>query len=310
MKDKILFIYNPNAGKKKIQVKLNDILTELAEDDCDLVVSPTKKHGDAQETVKSYLKEGLCRRIICSGGDGTLHEVINGMLVSNFIGNRVPLVYLPAGSTNDFGNSLKLPKDMVEGAKLGREGIVFSCDMARFNSEYFVYTAAFGVFTEVSYATKQSMKNVFGHLAYLLNGAASLGNIQKYDLKISYDERYTEGRFVYGMVVSSESIGGFRGITGKDVQLDDGFYEMLLVKEFKAIELPEIINCILHADYSHPNLLYARVKHVRIEAETPVSYTLDGEFGGEYKVAEITVQPKAVDFMIPRTLLGVWEENN
>ena len=307
MREKIVFIYNPNAGKRKVQVKLSDIVKELFDENCDLMLSPTKKHGDAQESVKTYLKEGLCKRIICSGGDGTLHEVINGMLSVSTLGNRVPLLYLPAGSTNDFGNSLKMPKDMVEGAKLGREGMVFPCDMAVFNTEYFVYTAAFGMFTAVSYATKQSMKNVFGHLAYVLNGAASLGNIQKYDMKVSYDDRYTEGRFVYGMVVNSESIGGFKGITGKDISLNDGMYEMLLVREFKAFELPDIINCIMHADYSNPNLLYARVKHVRFECDRPVSYTLDGEFGGECKVAEISIRYRAVDFLIPKSLIGVWE---
>ena len=229
MRDKIVFIYNPNAGKKKIQVKLNDVVRELVEENCDLILSPTKKHGDAKDAVISYLKEGLCKRIICSGGDGTLHEVVNGMLSVDTDGERVPLQYIPAGSTNDFGNSLNLPKDMVEGAKLGKEGMRFPCDMAKFNSEYFVYTAAFGMFTEVSYTTKQSMKNVLGHLAYILNGAASLTNIKKYNMKVSYDERFTEGRFVYGMIVNSQSIGGFRGITGKDVLLNDGLYEMVLV---------------------------------------------------------------------------------
>ena len=307
MRDKIVFIYNPNAGKKKIQVKLNDVVRELVEENCDLILSPTKKHGDAKDAVISYLKEGLCKRIICSGGDGTLHEVVNGMLSVDTDGERVPLQYIPAGSTNDFGNSLNLPKDMVEGAKLGKEGMRFPCDMAKFNSEYFVYTAAFGMFTEVSYTTKQSMKNVLGHLAYILNGAASLTNIKKYTMKVSYDERFTEGRFVYGMIVNSQSIGGFRGITGKDVLLNDGLYEMVLVKEFKPFELPDIINCLKRADYSNPNLIYARVKHVRLECDVPVPYTLDGEFGGESTIADINVCYRAVDIMTPKNLLGLWE---
>ncbi|MBO4668984.1 MAG: diacylglycerol kinase family lipid kinase [Lachnospiraceae bacterium] len=307
MREKIIFVYNPNAGKKKISVKLNDIVRELVEDNCDLVLSPTKKHGDAKETVMTYLREGMLKRIICSGGDGTLHEVINGMLSCEQTDRRVPLLYIPAGSTNDFGKSLKLPKDMVEIAKLGREGMCYPCDMALFNTEYFVYTAAFGMFTKVSYETKQSMKNVFGHMAYVLNGAASLTHIDKYNMKISYDDRYTEGTFVYGMVVNSESIGGFKGITGKDVSLNDGYYEMLLVREFKAFELPDIINSIRRADYSNPNLLHARVKHVRFECDKPVSYTLDGEFGGECKVADISIRYRAVDFMIPKTLIGLWE---
>lgn len=308
MREKIVFVYNPNAGKKKIRIKLNDVVKELVEEDCDLIISPTKKHGDAKDTVISYMKEGMVRKIICSGGDGTLHEVVNGMLLAEDAeGKRIPLLYIPAGSTNDFGNSLNLPKDMVEGARLGKEGMRFPCDMALFNSEYFVYTAAFGLFTEVSYATKQSLKNIFGHLAYVLNGAASLTNIKKYDLKVSYDDRYTEGRFIYGMVVNSESIGGFKGITGKNILLNDGYYEMLLVKDFKPFELPDVVNCIMHSDYSNPNLIYARVKHVRFESDTAIPYTLDGEFGGEYKVAEISIRYRALDLMTPKSLLGMWE---
>lgn len=310
MREKILFVYNPNAGKKKLQGKLSDIVNELVEDECDLVLSPTKKHGDAQETVRTYLKEGMCKRIICSGGDGTLHEVVNGMLSVNTLGKQIPLLYIPCGSTNDFGNSLRLPKDMVEGAKLSKEGMHFPCDMALFNGEYFVYTAAFGLFTEVSYATPQGMKNVFGHMAYVLAGAASLTNIHKYNMKISYDDHYTEGRFMYGMVVSSESIGGFKGITGKDVSLNDGYYEMLLVRDFKAYELPDIINCLMKGDFSNPNLLHTRVKRVRIESEEEVPYTLDGEFGGSCKLAEISVKHKCMDLIIPKSLLGIWEASD
>ncbi len=304
MREKLLFIYNPNAGTKKIQEKLNEVVLELVEDDCDLVVSPTKKPGDAKESVQTYLEEGMCRKIITSGGDGTLHEIINGVM-SIEKERRVPIVYIPSGSTNDFGYSLNLPKDVVEAAKLAKSGMSFVCDIARFNSKYFVYTAAFGLFTDLSYATSQGLKNIFGHAAYVISGAGSLTRMKKYHVTVAYDGMEITDDFIYGMVVSSESIGGFKGFTGPDVKLNDGQYELLMIRVTKAIELPELVTDILRKNLENPNIVYARVSHVTFSSEEPIPWTLDGEYGGDMKDVEIEIYNRAVTFMTPRSIVGL-----
>ena len=190
-----MFTYNPNAGTKKIVGKLNDVVYELLDEQCDLVLSPTRKRNDAKEAVSAYLREGNCVKVVCSGGDGTLHEVVEGLMESE-PEKRVPIVYLPAGSTNDFGYSMCLPKDVVEAAKLSKTGIPYSCDIGCFNGKYVVYTAAFGLFSDVSYATSQSLKNVLGHAAYLLNGAGALANIERVNATITLPDETIEGTFI------------------------------------------------------------------------------------------------------------------
>ncbi len=298
MRKRLLFVYNPNAGKKKIKTLLADIIAHFCDDDIEVIVSPTKKRGDATERIIEYEKDEECYIIACSGGDGTLHEAVNGMMRRE---NKVPIVYIPTGSTNDFGASLNIPKNMIEASKMAKYGTPFECDVASFNDEYFVYTACFGLFTETSYATPQNLKNVLGHFAYILNGATELKKIQKYEMTVEYDGKIVEGNFIFGMVSSSSSIGGFKGLSKDNVLFDDGYYELLLIRDGKLYELPALINDILRGSFTSENVIYDRVKNVRFISEGAVAWCLDGEYGGNIKTAEINVVHKGVTLMIPPT---------
>ena len=167
MDRKLLFVYNPKAGKALIKNKLADILDIFADAGYETTVIPTRGQGDAAEAVAG--RPGEYDLVVCSGGDGTLDEVVTGMIRSGF---RTPIGYIPAGSTNDFGGSLSLPKNMVQAAEVVVNGWDFACDIGSFScndvDDVFVYIAAFGIFTDVSYETAQDMKNVLGPLAYLL----------------------------------------------------------------------------------------------------------------------------------------------
>lgn len=304
MRDKVLFVYNPNAGTKKIVSKLNDVVYQLIDESSDLVISPTRKRNDAKEAVKAYLKEGACVKVVCSGGDGTLHEVVEGMMECEE-SERVPIVYLPAGSTNDFGYSMCLPKDIVAAAALSKTGIEYPCDIGCFNGKYVVYTAAFGLFSDVSYATSQSMKNVFGHAAYVLNGAGALTNIETVNAVITLPDEVIEGSFIVGMVVSSSSIGGFRGITGPDVRLNDGKYELFLIREPGALQVPGLLNDIRRGNFNNPLIVFRHISEAVFEFEEEVAWTIDGEYGGTCLQAHMSVKKHAVTFMAPRDLMGL-----
>jgi YegS/Rv2252/BmrU family lipid kinase len=297
MKKRLLFVYNPNAGRKRIKECLDDIITEFCKEDIEVVVCPTKKSGDATVTVKEYEDDETCFMVACAGGDGTLHEIVNGMMLRN---KRIPITYMPMGSTNDFGGSLGIPKDITEAAKLVNTGKQFPCDIGRLNSEYFVYTACFGVFTETSYATPQNLKNSLGHFAYVLNGATELTKIQRYQVKVEFDDSVVEGKFIFGSVSSTASIGGFRPITPEDVEFDDGLYELVLIKDAKFYEFPKLANDLLRGTYSaNENIVYARVNKVKFTSENPVPWCVDGEFGGNFCEAGIEIYKQAVTFMIP-----------
>ena len=173
LEKKLVFIFNPKAGKGKIKTSLMDIVDIFNKGGYEVIIRATQAPRDAYEQVKLYADK--VDLIVCSGGDGTLDEVVTGITE---IGSKVPVGYIPAGSTNDFANSLFMPKNMLDAASMIMEEQVYRCDIGKFNQQTFAYVAAFGLFTDVSYETSQDLKNILGHLAYVLEGAKRLLDIK------------------------------------------------------------------------------------------------------------------------------------
>lgn len=297
-KKKILFIINPKSGKGLIRNHLMDIIDIFVKAEMKVAVYTTQEKLDACRVTETQAKK--YDMIVCSGGDGTLDEVITGMMTLE-PGERKPVGYIPAGSTNDFAGSLGLPKHMKEAARLIVAGKPYACDIGGFNEDYFVYIAAFGAFTDVSYLTKQEVKNVLGHLAYVLEGAKRLFNLKACHMKITIGSEQIEDDFLYGMVTNSQSVGGFKNITGKNVLLDDGVFEVTLIRMPKnPMELQEILGGILRQEMDN-DLIYSRkASHVVFESEEAVSWTLDGEYGGDHRRAEVYDHMRAVSIMARR----------
>lgn len=291
---KMLFIYNPNAGTGLLKPKLSDVLDIFVKGGYEVTVYPTQRYHDALSKTISY--EGDYDLVVCSGGDGTLDEVVTGMSKRD---RQVPVGYIPAGTTNDFANSLHISKDMLEAADTAANGVPFPCDVGVFNDDIFVYIAAFGLFTDVSYETKQSMKNVLGHLAYVLEGTKRIFNIPSYHIKVTYNEEVLEDEFVFGMVTNSRSVGGFKGIIGKDVVFDDGEFEVTLIKTPKnPIELNEIIASLVIKQIDSKHMYSFRTGHIRFESVEEIPWTLDGEFGGEHDDVVIKNKKQGLRIMV------------
>ena len=293
---KIYFIYNPHSGKGQIGLKLNEIIRILAEKDNELTVVPTIGYLDATERITN-LPDGY-DLVVCSGGDGTLDEVVTGMM-NRPKERRIPIGYIPAGTTNDFAKSLEIPRNMPEAAKAAMSGEPFACDIGTFNGDSFVYIASFGIFTEVSYSTKQELKNIFGHMAYVLEGMKSLYNVKSYRMKVSCDEMEFEGDFLFGMITNTRSVGGFKGLVKGDVQFDDGVYEVTFIKHPKnPLEIQEILAGLLVEQIDSQYVYSFRTKSLKVVCEEPVSWTLDGEFGGEHQQVVIQNNHKAVEIVV------------
>ena len=293
---KIYFIYNPHSGKEQIGLKLNEIIRTLAEKDNELTVVPTIGYLDAMERIMN-LRDGY-DLVVCSGGDGTLDEVVTGMM-NRPMEKRIPIGYIPAGTTNDFARSLEIPRNMPEAAKNIMAGKPFACDIGSFNEDSFVYIASFGIFTEVSYSTKQEIKNVLGHMAYVLEGMKSLYNIKSYKMKVSSDEMEFEGDFLFGMITNSKSVAGFKGLVRGDVQFDDGVYEVTFIKRPKnPLEIQEILAALLLEEINTDYMYSFRTRKLTIESEGMVPWTLDGEFGGEHDKVIIENNQKAVEIIV------------
>ena len=298
---KMLFIYNPRAGRGRIRSELADILDIFAGGGYEITIAPTRKNGDAEKIAGE--RESDFDMVVCCGGDGTLDETVRGMMQNSA---RTPLGYIPAGSTNDFGGSLALPKDMLKSAQIIVDGMDKAVDVGLFNKEAFIYVAAFGAFTEVSYSTDQEMKNAIGHSAYILEGLKSFTNIRPYHMKIEHDGELLEDDFIYGMITNSISVGGIKGITGENVDLGDGIFEINLIKEFRnPLEFQQFLGAIAIGRYDLSDRIVSFSSgHIKVETDDDVAWTLDGEDGGKHKKVEIVNVKRAIDIRVARDLLN------
>ena len=294
MKKKLLFIFNPCSGKGQIKNKLMEVIDIMVKAGYEVTVHSTQDREDAMQKVKSEAKN--YDLVICSGGDGTLDEAVTGMMQSE---KKVPHGYIPAGSTNDFANSLKIPKDIVKAAHVAVEGRKFPVDVGYFNGDSFIYIAAFGLFTDVSYQTSQELKNVLGHAAYILEGAKRLHNITSYKMRVEYDGNIIEDEFAYGMITNSVSVGGFKKLTGKNVLLDDGLFEVTLIRMPKnPVEWNEILSCLANLKDDSDLIYTFKTDCVKFLPEDVIPWTLDGEFGGEHKNVIVKNVHQALEIMV------------
>ena len=290
MDKKLLFIYNPRSGKGTLATKLTQILTTFGAAGYRCEVYPTGKAGDAKERTMFCPEE--YDLFVSAGGDGTLNEVISGLREG---GIDKPLGYIPVGSTNDFAASLGLPTDPVKAAKSIVHGTAHVLDVGKFNDRHFIYVAAFGAFTRVSYDTDQTMKNLLGHAAYIMNGVASISEIKAHTMTITVDGEERTGPYIYGMISNSVSVGGIKNITGKDVALADGLFEVTMIKEPKGLlELQQIATALLAGSEECPLLETWKAKEVLIKTKESVPWTLDGEYGGKPREIRIVNEPRVL----------------
>jgi YegS/Rv2252/BmrU family lipid kinase len=292
---RLFFVFNPHSGKGLIKNYLLKIIDTFVKAGYSVEISTTQKRLDAKEQVIE--KAGSCDLIVCAGGDGTLNEVVSGIMES---GCQVPVGYIPAGSTNDFASSIHLPKRMGQAAKIAVEGTPFAVDMGTFNGRTFVYVAGFGAFTDVSYATPQNLKNVLGHQAYILEGMKKLASIKAYDMYVEWEDEVIEDKFIYGMVTNAKSVGGFSGITGPNVALDDGKFEVTLIKKIRnPIELQSVLSYLLRITKKSERVVSFKTHHICFESNGEVPWVLDGEYGGQPRRAEIRNHKQCVSIMVP-----------
>ena len=293
---RLLFIYNPHAGKELLKPKLSDIIDIFVKAGYEVVAYPTQSYRDAYRKVSEYDSDEY-DLVVCSGGDGTIDEVVTGMMQRD---KRDPIGYIPTGTTNDFANSLHIPKGLLRAADNAVNGTLFPCDVGKFNDDIFVYIAAFGLFMDVSYQTKQEMKNVLGHLAYVLEGTKRLFNVPSYRIKVTHDGETLEDEFIFGMVTNSRSVGGFRNMIGKQVVFDDGLFEVTLIKTPKnPLALQEIVASLLIEQVDTKHMYSFKTGRITFESLEEIPWTLDGEFGGAHDEVTVENLNRQLRIMVP-----------
>ena len=297
----MLFVFNPCSGREQIRGKLMGILDLFTRAGYDIHVHVTQRQGDCREWVRDR-GEGM-DLIVCSGGDGTLNEAISGMLC---LGQAPVLGYIPSGSTNDFASSLGIPRDMIEAAGDIVGGIPFPVDVGSFcQDRYFAYIAGFGAFTEVSYLTPQDKKNWLGRNAYMIEGVKSLAGLKPRHMKVEWEGNLLEDDFVFGMVTNTVSVGGFKGLVNQSVALDDGEFEVLLIRMPRTpVDLTNIINYMFLKAQPNEYVHKFKTASIRMYSDEPVDWVLDGEFGGSRTEVRIENLKQTIRIMRGREILG------
>ena len=271
---KMLFVMNPFAGQRKANRYLTDILTIFNRGGYDVTVYMTDGPGNGAETVRRLASD--MDVVTCCGGDGTFNETMSGVLQS---GADVPLGYIPAGSTNDFASSLKLPTNVLEAARVIVEGEPQAYDVGRFGDRYFAYVASFGAFTRASYATPQNIKNALGHTAYILEGIQELSQIRKEHVRMELEDgTVVEDDFIFGAISNSTSVGGILTLDPKQVDMGDGLFELLLVRSPRDLaEISECIRALRTQKYNCRMITFLPTRSVTVTASPAMNWTLDGE---------------------------------
>ncbi len=287
---KLLFIFNPAAGRGKIKNKLYDIIDAFVKIGYRVSVYPTQKKGDATLIVKNDTDP--YDLLVCAGGDGTLNEVVCGLMLA---GKKVPIGYIPAGSMNDVGHSFKISRNIMGAVDNILTGKPYSMDIGRFNDRYFIYVAAFGAFTDVSYTTSQKNKNMIGHLSYYLEGIKKLSELKEKHVRVEYEDKVIEDKFLVGLITNSLYIGGFKNVNYEKTSLNDGLLEALFIKMPKNIyDLQMIVTALLNYRIEPHFMYYIQTPKLTITSES-MEWTLDGEYGGAHANVVIENSNKAIN---------------
>jgi len=296
---RLLLIVNPCSGKAKMKSSLLTVVQTLSDGGYDVTVYPTKDRGDATKKILT-LKNDEYEKIVVCGGDGTLNEVISGIMQTDI---DLSLGYIPAGTLNEWSTGLHISKNIPTAAKDILSGHTVKLDIGKFGDKYFSYTASFGAFTEASYSAPQDIKNVLGQAAYFFEGVKSIGNIKPVHLKFTYDDGEIEGDFLFGAISNSMSVGGVVKFKEAMVKLNDGLFEVLLIrKPTNVMDFQPIIDGILRQDLNRSGIEFFHTKELTVSGGKDVSWTLDGEYAaGEQSITVENIK-RAINFIVPDEL--------
>lgn len=295
---KLLLIVNPKSGREKMKGQLLRVTEIFSRGGFDVTVYPTKERGDGTLRALSIKQDEFDRVVVC-GGDGTLNEVITGLMRS---GVKCTLGYIPSGTLNEWSSGLKIARDIQAAAKDIVNGEMVELDIGKFGEKYFSYTASFGAFTEASYSAPQDIKNVLGQAAYFFEGIKSLGNIKPIHLKFTADDRVLEGDYLFGAISNSMSVGGIVKFNEATVKLNDGLFEVVLIKNPANItEFQSIVEGIIRQDLNRKGIEFFHTKAITVSGGEGVSWTLDGEYAEGSDRIEIENIHSAIKLIVPES---------
>jgi diacylglycerol kinase (ATP) len=269
-------IYNPSSGRELIKRHLPEILEKLEKAGYETSCHATTGAGDATEAARTAV-ERQYDVVIAAGGDGTIHEVVNGLAEQEY---RPKLGIIPAGTTNDFARALQIPRDIGTAVDIIIQGDLIPVDIGRINDKYFINIAGGGRMTEITYEVPSKLKTMLGQLAYYLKGMEMLPSIKASDVRIEYDGKLFEGEAMMFLVGLTNSIGGFEKLA-PDSSINDGLFSLLILKKVNLAEFIRISTLAIRGEHiNDTNVIYTQANRIKVYSNEKVQLNLDGEFGG------------------------------
>ncbi len=298
----LLLVVNPKSGKGMVRYRLYDIISLLSYKGFEVTVYPTKRKGTTQYVAKNIRKY---ERVVCCGGDGTLSEVLAG---AAYDGGRVPVGFIPMGSTNDLSRNMHIPSNTVIATLIAAGNGRMEYDIGTLNNKPFSYIAAVGAFTDVAYSTPQNQKNALGHFAYVLEGAKTVSSIKPIKMSIDWDGNHIAGDFLFASVSNTYSVAGLVILDNKTVKFNDGVFELLLVKEPQNhVDAIELISDVTSHRMQGENVFICAARDIRFHFEEPVVFTLDGEKSDPNTDFTVHNYKRKVKLIVPS---GIKEQTN
>lgn len=292
---RLLLVLNPYAGQRKANRFLPEIIRAYNERGFDCVCYVTGGVGDATRYISLNAKR--FDHIVCIGGDGTLNETITGLIES---GVHCPVGYIPAGTTNDYAGSLGLSGDILQAAIDAVDGSACCFDLGSFNGRHFIYTASCGAFAKTSYTTPQNVKNVLGHLAYIFEGIRDLPSIKPVHMRVEWESGCMEDDYLFCAITNSISVGGILKLDPNVVRLNDGLFEVMLVKN---PTLPshwtKLLMSLRNMDLPSEMIEFFTAKRLNVSTDSDMEWTLDGERGECGRSFEVVNLHQRMDLLLP-----------
>ena len=299
-----LLIMNPCSGTEIGRKSSEKIVEQLSAMGYSVTLMKTKYKGHATEIAEEFGEN--YDLIICCGGDGTLNEIINGIAK---LSANIPVAYIPNGTTNDTAKTLSLPTSLSGSIKTIQNGVYNKCDIGNFNGRRFFCAVTFGFGARASFKTKQWLKNSVGHFAYIISNIMRLSDIKPIEMSVELDDgKKISGKFVFGAVINTRSVGGVFKIDKNVFRINDGKFEVVLVRKLKSIaELPPVLTKLIKKEYDNEKILLLQSDHVKFTSPQKVSWLIDGEFGGDLTEATVDNEHQAIEFCCPDSI--VFEKN-
>ncbi len=297
---KVKVIVNPSSGRQNFKMKLDRLIYLLHSNKYQVSLSYTEKQNDARDFASKACQEDF-DLIIAIGGDGTINEVVQGMVR---LDSDIPLAIFSAGTVNDFASYLELPKNMDEFFQMIEDGKTIYVDVGKINEDYFINVAACGLFTEIAYEVEDDLKARWGRMAYYIEGGRKIIEqisepTEPFQLTLKTREESYQMEALLFLITNTKSIGGFRNLAPR-AHISDGKFDVLVIKSLDFLELgPLVMNSIVGGHIRHKSVVYFKTDYLEIDADVSLTIDIDGERGDDLP-AKFEVLHKALRIYVPQ----------